>query len=116
MTINAGWGIMGIASAAAIVAGIVLLVVYALQRGLVDRELDGTDVDDADPDAGPGARAPRSRTLGTTGAIILAVGLGLGLLSALGGWSGGTTGTGPGSGSGDCAQSWSGCPQATPVP
>jgi hypothetical protein len=116
MTISAGWSILGIASAVAIVIGIVLLVVYALQRGLVDRDLDGTDATDGDPNATPVARPSRGRTLGATGAVILGVGLGLGLLAALGNWSGATTGAGPGGGPEDCAQSWSGCPQATPVP
>lgn len=115
MTIGAGWSILGIASAVAIVAGVVLLVVYALQRGLVHRELDGTDAT-GDPDAAPVTRVPRGRTLGAAGAIILAVGLGLGLISALGSWAGATTGTGPGGGLENCAQSWIGCPQATPAP
>ncbi|MEW6225407.1 MAG: hypothetical protein AB1627_12345 [Chloroflexota bacterium] len=111
-----GWSILGIGAAVAIVAGIVLLVVYASQRGLVNRELDGIDPE-AGPDAVSAVRAPASRTLGAAGAVLLVVGLGLGLLSAIGGWGGsGTTGTGPGTGPDDCAQSWSGCPQATPAP
>lgn len=115
MTISAGWTILGVVSAVAIAVGIVLLVVYALQRGLVNRELDGTE-DTGDPDAAPVTRAPRGRTLGAAGAIVLAVGLGLGLLTALGNWAGATTGIGPGGGPENCAQSWIGCPQATPVP
>ncbi|OGO55289.1 MAG: hypothetical protein A2V85_06600 [Chloroflexi bacterium RBG_16_72_14] len=111
-----GWSILGIGAAVAIVAGIVLLVAYALQRGLVHRELDGVDPEGG-PDAMPAAKAPANRTLGTIGAIVLVVGLALGLLSALAGWGGtGTTGTGPGADPDDCAQSWSGCPQATPAP
>jgi hypothetical protein len=102
MTISAGWSILGVVS-------------YALQRGLVDRELDGTDAS-GDPDATPIIRAPRGRTLGAAGAIVLAVGLGLGLLTALGNWAGATTGIGPGGGPENCAQSWIGCPQATPLP
>ena len=35
-------GPTGIAAAVAIVAGIVLLVAYAMRRGLVHRELEGT--------------------------------------------------------------------------
>lgn len=111
-----GWSILGIGAAVAIVAGIVLLVTYAIQRGLVHRELDGVDPEAA-PDAAPASAAPASRTLGTAGAIVLVAGLALGLLSAVTGWGGtGTTGAGPGTGPNDCAQSWSGCPQATPAP
>jgi len=111
-----GWSILGVAAAVAIVAGIVLLVVYAMQRGLVHRDLDGTEATEAGPEAAPVTRVPRGRTLGLTGAVILVVGLALGLLSTLSGWGGATAGSGPGDGSQDCAQSWSGCPQSTPVP
>lgn len=114
-----GWSALGIAAAVAIVAGIVLLIAYAVERGLVHRELDGTV-----PEAGatgtlPAAHAHGSgRTLGIVGTVALAVGLGLGLLAALTGWGGaGFRGMmGPGIGPVDCAQSWSGCPQATPRP
>ena len=40
------WSPAGIAALAAIVAGIVLLVVYAVQRGLVHRELEGMETAD----------------------------------------------------------------------
>jgi len=111
-----GWSILGIGAAVAIAAGIVLLVVYAIQRGLVHRELDGIDPESAADDA-PLARASASRSLGAAGAVVLAAGLALGLLSAVTGWGGtATTGAGPGTPPEDCAQSWSGCPQATPAP
>lgn len=110
-----GWSILGIAAAVAIVAGIVLLVAYALRRGLVHRELDGTESAEAGPEPPPPVREPRDRTLGLAGAIVLALGLGLGLLSAVSGWGAATTGSSPGDPD-NCAQSWSGCPQATPVP
>lgn len=120
----AGWSPIGIAALVAIVAGIVLLVVYAVQRGLVDRELEGIDtepVPGAEADVAPPARgtapARRSRTLGALGATLLVAGLALGLVSAAGGWGStdATTG-GPGTAPGDCAQSWEGCPKATPAP
>lgn len=110
-----GWSIVGIAAAVAIVAGIALLVAYAVQRGLVHRELDGTEPGDEGPETPPPVREPRDRTLGLAGAVVLAVGLGLGLLSAVSGWGATTTGNTPGDPD-NCAQSWSGCPQATPVP
>jgi hypothetical protein len=115
-----GWSILGIGAAVTIVAGIVLLVVYAARRGLVHRELDGVVAEPAAAVADGQAVASRGRqgrTLGAAGAALLAVGLALGLLSAMTGW--GTSdgiGSGPGAGPVDCAQSWSGCPQATPVP
>lgn len=117
-----GWSILGIASAVLIAAGIVLLVVYAAQRGLVHRALDGVVATETAPVAVPaplGVQArDRGRTLGAVGAAMLAVGLVLGLLTALLGWggAGSTSDTGPGAAPVDCAQSWSGCPQATPGP
>jgi hypothetical protein len=123
-----GWSPLGIASAAAIVPGVVLLVVYAVRRGLVDRELDALDPEEpldppegeplrTDRSAGHAGRraAPRdgSRAMGTVGALLLAVGLAMGVLTAIAGWGGGGTATGPGLGPDDCAQSWGGCPQAT---
>lgn len=109
-----GWSILGIVAAVAIVAGIVLLIVYAAQRGLVHRELDGVVAAEEPGLLVPPAARPASRTLGTIGAVTLAVGLALGLLTAMTGW--GTAGGvgGPGVAPNDCAQSWSGCPQATP--
>lgn len=114
----AGWSPIGIAALFTLAAGIVLLVAYAAQRGLVHRELEGMD---AEPD--PGVQAPvappapvrRSRTLGVLGALLLMVGLGLGAIAAVGSWS-----TGGGSGVGlppdDCAQTWEGCPRTTIQP
>lgn len=111
----AGWSPIGIAALVTLVAGVALLVIYAVQRGLVHRELEGID---ADPD--PGTEAPartpmparRSRTLGMVGAVLLVVGLGLGAAAAVGSWSvGGSSGIGlPPD---DCAQSWDGCPRST---
>ena len=51
------------------------------------------------------------------GATLLVVGLALGAVAALGTWTTGdaTTG-GPGLAPADCAQSWDGCPKATPNP
>jgi hypothetical protein len=109
------WSILGIAAAIAMHTGIVLLVAYAVQRGLVHRELDGTDPGEAGPETPPPVPEPRNRTLGLAGAIVLAVGLGLGLLSAVSGWGATMTGTNQGDPD-NCAQSWSGCPPATPVP
>lgn len=112
------WPISGVLAAIAIVVGIALLIVYAVRRGLAHGDLPDTipsgevPVDGPAPAAEP-AHAPRA--LGALGATILVVGLGLGVVTALGGW---------GSGAGDvggCAQSWNGCPQvtapaATPLP
>ena len=115
-----GWSVLGIAAAVLIVAGIVLLIAYAVERGLVHRELDGTIATDAG--SAPAAHAPGStggaRTIGLAGAVVLAVGLVLGLLTAVGGWAGAGFGgtSGPGIGPGDCAQSWAGCPQVTVAP
>jgi hypothetical protein len=127
----AGWSPAGIVALITIVAGIVLLIAYAVQRGLVHRELEGIEAPSdgpADPGmptqeapapAAPAIAAPprRSRTLGIVGAILLAVGLGLGAIAAAGPWGTGdaTTG-GPGLAPADCAQSWDGCPKATPNP
>jgi hypothetical protein len=120
----AGWSPIGIAAFAAIVAGIVLLVVYAVQRGLVHHDLEGIEVEPvpgAEPADTPSTRgtapARRSRTLGTLGATLLVAGLALGLISAASGWGGGDAATGgPGPAPQDCAQSWEGCPRATPAP
>jgi hypothetical protein len=116
----AGWSPAGIVALVAIAAGIVLLVAYAVQRGLVHRDLEGIEAA-ADPgtEAAPAvtARPRRSRTLGMAGATLLVVGLALGAIAALGTWTTGdaTTG-GPGPAPADCAQSWDGCPKATPNP
>ena len=120
----AGWSPIGIGALLAIVAGIVLLVVYAVQRGLVHRELEGIEtepVPGAEPDEPPPARAAaparRSRTVGTLGATLLVAGLALGLVSAAAGWGSNDAATGgPGTAPQDCAQSWDGCPKATPAP
>ena len=116
----AGWSPAGIVALIAIVAGIVLLVAYAVQRGLVHRELEGIETaGDPGTTAAPAVAAQprRSRTLGMVGAIVLVVGLALGAVAALGTWTTGdaTTG-GPGLAPADCAQSWDGCPKATPNP
>lgn len=123
----AGWSPAGIAAALLIVGGLVLLAVYVLRRGLHSRELDGTDPDlepvlagataaqgTASTASAPAPRA-RSRTLGVLGATLLVAGLALGVVSAATGWGSGTVANGgPGTGTGDCAQGWNGCPQATP--
>jgi hypothetical protein len=113
----AGWSPIGIASLITIVAGIVLLVVYAMQRGLVHRELEGieeTAVTGTETPAAPSAPLRRSRTLGSLGAALLVLGLALGVISATGGWGAGTANGGPGAAPNDCAQAWGGCPKATP--
>jgi hypothetical protein len=116
----AGWSPAGIAALIAIAAGIVLLVAYAVRRGLVHRELEGIETTvDPGSEAAPAIAAPprRSRTLGIAGATLLVVGLALGAVAALGTWTTGdaTTG-GPGAAPADCAQSWDGCPKATQNP
>jgi hypothetical protein len=114
-----GWSILGVTAAVAIIAGIVLLIAYAAQRGLVHRELDGVVATETVPGTLPPSRQPgRGRTLGMAGAAILGIGLVLGLLTAITGWGQATdlSGSGPGGAPVDCAQSWSGCPQATPGP
>ena len=116
-----GWSILGIAAAVLILAGIVLLIAYAVERGLVHRDLDGTVAADSLGSV-PTPRAAGSsggaRTLGLAGAALLVVGLVLGLLTAIGGGGGAGFGgtSGPGVGPGDCAQSWAGCPQTTVAP
>ena len=118
----AGWSPAGIAALIAITAGLVLLVVYAAQRGLVHRELEGMDpaeAPDAEAPGQPVTPAPprRSRTLGTLGAALLIVGLALGTIAAVGSWgTGDSAAGGPGTAPADCARSWDGCPQATPNP
>ncbi len=108
------WPATGVLAAIAIAAGIILLVVYAVRRGLVDSDLPDTIATDAVPTSGPApvARtAQQSRAMGAAGAVILVVGLALGVVTALGGWGGGAGGSA--GGSGGCAQSWNGCPQST---
>lgn len=103
------WPATGVLAAIAIAVGLVLLVVYAVRRGLVDNDLPDTFAAPAVPTSGPApvAGTPRqSRAMGAAGALILVVGLALGLVTAIGGWGGGA-------GGGGCAQSWNGCPQAT---
>ncbi len=119
----AGWSPAGVAALIAIVAGIVLLVVYAVQRGLVHRELEGIEPA-GDPEPQPAAKpagatraAGRSRTLGALGATLLIAGLALGTVAAVGSWgTGDSAAGGPGGTPDDCARSWEGCPQATPNP
>jgi hypothetical protein len=114
----AGWSPIGIAALITLVAGIALLVVYAVQRGFVHRELEGIE---AGPDPGtesparPSMPARRSRTLGLLGALLLVVGLGLGAAAAVGTWSAGGA-SGAGLPPDDCAQSWDGCPKSTIKP
>jgi hypothetical protein len=113
----AGWSPVGIAALVAIVAGIVLLVVYAVGRGLVHRELEGIDEPGITGDqvpAAPSVPARRSRTLGSLGAALLVLGLALGVISATGAWGSGVANGGPGIAPDDCAQAWGGCPKATP--
>ncbi|HYO43633.1 MAG TPA: hypothetical protein VES19_10590 [Candidatus Limnocylindrales bacterium] len=115
----AGWSPIGIAALIAIAGGIVLLVAYAVGRGLVHRELEGIDsVGDTGTVAPSAAAAPprRSRTLGALGAALLVAGLALGVASAIGSWDTNQATSGPGTAPGDCAQSWEGCPKATPNP
>jgi hypothetical protein len=110
------WPLSGVLAAILIVVGVALLIVYAVRRGLVHDDLPDTVESAAVPTAGPApvaesAQAPRK--LGAAGALILVVGLGLGVVTALGGWGGGGTG---GGGTSDCAQSWNGCPAVTAPP
>jgi hypothetical protein len=122
-----GWSLSGVAAAILMGAGIILLVAYAFRRGLHHRELDGTDAASqlqAGDSAGtvPGATASASahvrdtsRTMGAAGAMILLLGLALGVIAATGGWGTQPAG-GPGTAPEDCAQTWNGCPQATVAP
>jgi hypothetical protein len=106
------WPIIGVLAAILIVVGIALLVLYAVRRGLVDRDLPDTFASDAEPTsrtASAGEPAHRPRSLGAAGALVLVVGLVLGFAAfASGGLNSGTAGPGQ-----DCAQSWNGCPQVT---
>lgn len=106
---------------AAIVAGLVLLGVYVVGRGLHTRELDGTDDAAAalaadDPTAERAPRpAPRSRSgrpIGALGALLLVVGLGLGALTL----TSGSGTSGPGAVPSDCLAGWNGCGVTTPKP
>ncbi len=106
------WPLSGVLAAILIVVGIALLVVYAVRRGFMHRDLPDTIETAEVPTDGPapGAEpAQQPRRLGAVGAVILLVGLGLGLFTAASGWSG----TGTGTNATDCAQSWNGCPQVT---
>lgn len=120
MTLDLGdWSITGILAAIGIVAGSILLVAYAVRRGLVNRELDGT-IEAEGPDgtmpAAAGAAAAPSRALGLAGIIVLVAVLALGLVNIVSGPTAESSATGPGIPQVDCAQSWSGCPQVTPRP
>lgn len=106
------WPASGVLAAILIALGIILLIAYAVRRGLVHHDLPDTVESPDVPTEGPApAVEPPSqpRTLGAIGAAVLALGLALGLLTAAGGWGGSGTGA---SGT-DCAQSWNGCPQVT---
>jgi hypothetical protein len=124
MNLNlAGWSLTGLAAAILIVMGIALLVVYALRRGLHHRELDGTDAETgpeaeaggSDLPAGASPAPSMSSTMGAAGAVVLVLGLALGVIAATGGW-GVQQASGPGTAPQDCAQAWNGCPQATVAP
>ena len=106
------WPLSGVLAAILIVVGIVLLVIYAVRRGFVNRDLPDTIASAEVPpdDRAPVAEPPaRPRTLGAVGALLLVAGLALGLYTAVSGW----TGSGTGTSAADCAQSWNGCPQVT---
>lgn len=121
----AGWSLLAIAAVIAVAAGIILLAVYALRRGVVNRELHGTVEGEAgpqelpapSPEASATASPEGARTLGLAGAVLLSVGLGLGVVGVATGWgvSESSATGGPGQPPTDCAQTWEGCPQATPV-
>jgi len=118
----AGWSLTAVAAAVLIAAGTGLIVVYALRRGLHHRELDGVDAETPLETAATAADAPApagirdtSRTMGAAGAMILVLGLALGVIAATGGWGAQQT-AGPGIAPEDCAQAWNGCPQATVAP
>jgi hypothetical protein len=119
MTIDlGGWNAIGILAALAIVAGSILLVVYAVRRGLVNRDLDGTfaaeDAEGTMPAATGTAAAP-SRTLGLAGVTLLVAGIALGVVGVLTAPAGPTTAE-PGNPPTDCTQAWAGCPQPTANP
>ena len=104
------WPLTGVLAAILIVVGIVLLIAYAVRRGLVQHDLPDTIEQVAVPTGGPApAVEPPSqpRALGAVGALVLVVGLALGVVTAVAGWAD------SGSGAGGCAQSWNGCPQQT---
>ena len=106
------WPLSGVLAAILIVVGVVLLVLYAVRRGFMQRDLPGTIAADEVPTSGPAPAseaAGKPRTLGALGAFLLVVGLVFGLFTAMSGW----TGTGTGTSGTDCAQSWNGCPQVT---
>jgi hypothetical protein len=125
MPIFNSWSPAGIAALVLIVAGIGLLVAYAMRRGLVDRELEGIDAPSEPGTEAPApAEAPAvaaaasrvgSRTVGALGAVLLVAGLGLGVVAAVASWTSPVPG-GPGTAPGDCAQGWNGCPRDTPKP
>ena len=100
MTVSfAGWSPVGIVALIAIVAGIVLLVAYAVQRGLVHRELDGIETPPREPEgtmpAAAGAAAAASRTLGIAGCDrCWSSGLALGAIAAVVSWATGDATTG----------------------
>lgn len=104
------WPLSGVLAAILIVVGIVLLIAYAVRRGLVLGDLPDTIESAAVPTDGPAPAAEppsKPRTLGALGAVILAAGLALGVFTAVTGW-GGAVGA-----DGGCAQSWNGCTQQT---
>lgn len=108
------WPLSGVLAAILIVVGIALLIAYAVRRGLMRSDLPDTIATAEVPTTGPAPaaeRASQSRTLGALGAVVLVVGLALGVFTAVaGGW--GSTGSATGA-DGGCAQSWNGCPQVT---
>jgi hypothetical protein len=118
MTIDIGRSAIAILATLAVVAGSILLVVYAVRRGLVHRDLDGTDATEGAEGtmpAGAGGAAAPSRTLGLAGVTLLVAGIALGAVGVVTS-SGGLTSGAPGNAPTDCAQSWNGCPQATANP
>ena len=118
MTIDLGRSAIVILAALAIVVGGILLVVYAVRRGLVHGDLDGTDAaDGADGTmpASPGGAAAPSRTVGLAGVTLLVAGIALGAVGVITSPSG-SSGAGLGNPPSDCAPTWNGCPQATANP
>lgn len=114
-----GWSAIGLIAALAIGVGSVLLVVYAVRRGLVNRDLDGTLAEEGPAGTMPadaGAMAAPSRTLGVAGVIVLLAGVGLGILGLVTGPGGSSSATAPLTDPNDCARTWAGCPQTTPRP